>query len=199
MNKAVFIDKDGTLIKNVPYNVELSGIELENNAAEALALLQQNDYLLIVVSNQGGIAKGLFSEKQVMKANAHLAGLLAMSEVFIDAFYYCPHHPDGVIADFAKKCNCRKPAPGMLLQAAQELQIDLKNSWMIGDVLDDVEAGNRAGCKTVLYNAGNETEWVMNRYRNPDYKTDNLLKAAAMICEVTLAEVQAREPAPESL
>ncbi|BAV04478.1 D,D-heptose 1,7-bisphosphate phosphatase [Filimonas lacunae] len=199
MNKAVFIDKDGTLIKNVPYNVDLERIALENRVVEALSMLQQNDYLLIVVSNQGGIAKGYFNEKQLMKANAHLAGLLAASDVFIDAFYYCPHHPDGVIADFAKKCNCRKPAPGMLLQASQELQIDLKNSWMIGDNLNDVEAGHLAGCKSVLYDVGNETEWVMNRFRKPDYKTSNLLKAAAMICEVKYENIEEHEPAPESL
>lgn len=172
---------------------------LEKNAAEALALLQQNDYLLIVVSNQAGIAKGYFNEKELMNANKHLASLLAAQDVFIDAFYYCPHHPDGTIATYAIKCDCRKPSPGMLLRAAQELQIDLADSWMIGDILDDVEAGHRAGCKSILYDVGNETEWVMDKYRQPDCKTDDLLKAAGTICQVNYSNVIEHEPAPESL
>lgn len=199
MNKAVFIDRDGTLIKNVPYNVDPGSIVLEKNAVEALALLQRNDYLLIVVANQAGVAKGYFNEKDLLNANKQLASLLAAENVFIDAFYYCPHHPDGTIAAYARKCNCRKPAPGMLLQAAQELQIDLADSWMIGDMLDDVEAGHRAGCKSILYDVGNEEEWVMDKYRQPDCKTDNLYKAAGVICQVDYKPLVAHEPAPESL
>ncbi|GGH57290.1 histidinol-phosphate phosphatase family protein [Filimonas zeae] len=199
MNKAVFIDKDGTLVKNVPYNIDPARMMVEPGAVEALTLLQQNDYLIVVVSNQGGIAKGYFTEKDLMKANSHLAGMLAEEGVFVDAFYYCPHHPDGIIADYATKCSCRKPAPGMLLRAAQELQIDLSESWMIGDILDDVEAGHRAGCKSILYDVGNETEWVLDRFRNPDHKITNLLKAADIICQLNYNKVLEHEPAPESV
>jgi len=199
MNKAVFIDKDGTLVKNVPYNVDPEKMMIEPNAVEALTLLQQHDYLIVVVSNQAGIAKGYFDEKDLMKANSHLAGLLAAEGVFIDAFYYCPHHPDGTIAAYSKKCDCRKPAPGMLLRAARELQIDLADSWMIGDILDDVEAGHRAGCKSILYDVGNETEWVMDRFRQPDHKITDLLKAADIICQLNYGKVLEHEPAPESV
>lgn len=199
MNKAVFIDRDGTLIKNVPYNVTPELIVPEKNAVEALRQLQAHDYLLVVVANQGGIAKGLFTEKELIKANTYLAGLLAKQNVFIDAFYYCPHHPDGMVADYAKKCDCRKPAPGLLLRAAAELQIDLKHSWMIGDMLDDVEAGHRAGCKSILYNTGNETRWAMSRFREPDRKVVDLYKAAEIICQGNLQVVAEHEPAPEAL
>lgn len=199
MNKAVFIDKDGTLVKNVPYNVDPERMIIEPNAVEALTLLQQKDYLIVVVSNQAGIAKGFFSEKDLMKANSYLAGMLAEAGVFIDAFYYCPHHPDGTIAAYSCKCDCRKPAPGMLLRAARELQIDLSQSWMIGDLLDDVEAGHRAGCKSILYDVGNETEWVMDRFRNPDHKVTDLLKTADIIGQMNYMKVVANEPAPESV
>lgn len=199
MNKAVFIDKDGTLIKNVPYNVDPERIELNEHAIEALAALQQHDYLLVIVSNQAGVAKGYFDEKALARVNTRIASLLAVHDVFIDAFFYCPHHPDGIISTYAKKCDCRKPAPGMLLQAAASLQIDLANSWMIGDILDDVEAGHRAGCKSILYNVGNETEWVMDRYRQPDHKVTDLYKASGIICGVNCANKLDYAVAPESL
>lgn len=184
MNKAVFLDKDGTIVENVPYNVSPELIVLDKDAVEALLMLQEMDYLLIVVSNQAGIAKGFFTEKELAKANQHLAALLLQQGVKIDAFYHCPHHPDGIIAEYAVKCSCRKPAPGLIQQAAEEFAVDLSRSWMIGDILNDVEAGKRAGCRTILYNNGNETEWLPGKYRTPDYTVRSLRKAAAVIGQV---------------
>lgn len=182
MNKAIFLDKDGTLIRNVPYNITPALIELNEEIVETLRILQQHNYLLVVVSNQAGVAKGYFDEKALVGVNNHIAGLLAGSGVAIDAFYYCPHHPDGIIAEYAIKCDCRKPAPGMLLQAAATLEIDLAASWMIGDFLDDVEAGHRAGCKSILYDNGGEKGWLKdNKYREPDYTVTSLLQAARII------------------
>lgn len=196
MNKAVFIDKDGTLIQNVPYNVNPDLIKLDKDAIFLLQQLQKHDYLLVVISNQAGVAKGYFEEKDLAKVNTRIAALLQEAGIEIDAFYYCPHHPDGVIAEYAVKCDCRKPAPGLLLQAASALEIDLSGSWMIGDILNDVEAGHRAGCKSIFYDCGNETDWEKDKYREPDYTVRSLSEAAAIICGV--AEPFATEVLHES-
>jgi histidinol-phosphate phosphatase family protein len=183
MKKAIFLDKDGTLIKDVPYNVNPALIQLEPFAAEALQLLQQNGYRLIVVSNQPGIAFSYFSPSALRRAYRYLQTLLQQQGVLLQAFYYCPHHEKGTVATYSKKCYCRKPQPGLLLKAAAELDIDLQSSWMIGDILNDVEAGNRAGCNTILLNNGNETEWLMNDSRRPTHICSDLKMAADFIVE----------------
>lgn len=185
MMKAVFIDRDGTLIKNMPNNIDPDRVVLDECAIEALKLLQQNDFLLIVTANQGGIAKGDFTEKEVDKVNKRIAELLAAEDVFIDAFYFSPYHPDGIIAEYARNSDDRKPSAGMLLKAANSFEIDLSHSWVIGDMLDDVEAGHRAGCTTILYNNGNENDWRTDRFRQPDYIVNDLYKAACAICEIS--------------
>lgn len=187
MRKAVFLDKDGTLIKNVPYNVDPAKIYLEPFAAEALKLLQNNAYELFVVSNQGGVALGYFNEADLLPVNDAIEKLLnnngvhGVHDVHLNAFYYCTHLKNGTVTAFAKDCECRKPKPGLLLQAAREHRINLLRSWMIGDILDDVEAGKSAGCKTILLNNGNETEWVLYENRKPDFIVNNLKEAAALI------------------
>lgn len=181
MRKAVFIDKDGTLIRNVPYNADPALITLEHGAADALQLLHTNGYALIVVSNQSGIAHGYFEINAMQAVQDRIKTLLRWHGVALDGFFYCPHHPQGAVKEFAIDCVCRKPKPGMLLQAAMLLDIDLKGSWMIGDILHDVEAGNRAGCRTVLLDNGNETEWLINTFRQPSYITASLPAAAQLI------------------
>lgn len=181
MRKAVFIDKDGTLIRNVPYNADPELIILEPGAADALHLLRSHGYALVVVSNQSGIAHGYFKDSAMEAVKDRIATLLRWHGVQLDGFFYCPHHPNGSVKEYAVECLCRKPRPGMLLQAAGVLNIDLQQSWMIGDILHDVEAGNRAGCRTVLLDNGNETEWMINSYRQPSYITGDLLAAAQLI------------------
>ncbi|WP_152053936.1 D-glycero-alpha-D-manno-heptose-1,7-bisphosphate 7-phosphatase [Tautonia marina] len=148
--RAVFLDKDGTVIENVPYNVDPSLIQLCEGAAEGLRLLAEAGYLLVVVSNQSGVARGYFPESAIGPVEARLRELLAEQGVALDGFRYCPHHPDGSVTAYAIACECRKPAPGMLSEAARTLDIELSRSWMVGDIADDVEAGRRAGCRTVL-------------------------------------------------
>lgn len=179
--RAIFLDKDGTLIKDVPYNVNPELIELSDNAGTGLHLLQQRGYRLFVISNQPGVAKGLFAETALEPVEIRIAELLSREQVVLDGFYYCPHHPDGLLHDFAIDCDCRKPMPGMLLRAAREHGIDLSRSWMIGDILHDVEAGNRAGCRTVLIDNGNETEWDISPARMPDFVVPDLHAAALAI------------------
>jgi D-glycero-D-manno-heptose 1,7-bisphosphate phosphatase len=182
MNKAVFLDKDGTVIKDVPYNVNPDLIELLPGTIAGLQKLQAIGYLLIMVTNQAGVARGYFTEAELPAVKERLEQLLNEHSVKLNGFYYSPNHPEGHVVPYNVSCNFRKPMPGMLLQAAQEHDIDLKQSWMIGDILHDVEAGNRAGCRTVLINNGGETEWIKNNeYREPEYICNNLDEAAAYI------------------
>jgi D-glycero-D-manno-heptose 1,7-bisphosphate phosphatase len=179
--QAIFIDKDGTLIKDVPHNVDPDLIELCDKAGDGLHFLQQLGYHLFVVSNQPGVAKGLFPEEALEPVEVRITELLSQEQVVLDGFYYCPHHPDGIRPGYATDCDCRKPMPGLLLRAAREHGIDLPRSWMIGDILHDVEAGNRAGCNTVLIDNGNETEWEISAERIPDLVVPDLHAAALAI------------------
>jgi D-glycero-D-manno-heptose 1,7-bisphosphate phosphatase len=166
-NRAIFIDKDGTLIQDVPYNVDPAMIQLLPGVKETLAQLKRDRFLLILVSNQSGVARGFFDEAALDRVVTQITHLL--EGVQLDGFYFCPHHPEGKIEKYAINCLCRKPEPGMLLSAAAEYGIDLGKSWMIGDILNDIEAGKRAGCKTILLDTGNETEWLVNDLRQPDF------------------------------
>lgn len=177
----VFLDKDGTLLENIPYNVDPARIALAPGAADGLRLLHAAGYRLVVVSNQSGVARGYFPEEALAAVEARLRYLLAQIGVPLSGFHYCPHHPDGKVQGYAIRCTCRKPAPGLLTRAALEYGVDLRQCWMIGDILDDIEAGNRAGCRTVLIFNGNETEWHVSPQRAPDYVAFDLAQAARII------------------
>jgi D,D-heptose 1,7-bisphosphate phosphatase len=179
--KAVFLDKDGTLVDDLPYNVEPRRITLSPGAGAALRLLSRLDYRLFVVTNQAGIAFGRFCEADMEPVADRLRDLLFREQLMLDGLYYCPHHPDGNVPAYVHDCHCRKPMPGLLLKAAHEHGIDLRSSWMIGDILHDVEAGNRAGCRTVLLDNGNETEWRLGPRRIPTRMAPDLYTAAVMI------------------
>jgi D-glycero-D-manno-heptose 1,7-bisphosphate phosphatase len=188
LSKAVFLDKDGTLVDDVPYNVDPALIRFSEGALEGLRLLQEREYLLFVVTNQSGVARGYFEEQALTILEKKLQELLSHADIHLAGFYYCPHHPDGSIPEYAVECSCRKPQPGMIQKAALEHRINLGSSWLVGDILNDVEAGNRAGCRTVLIDNGNETQWEMNPRRHPGFTVKNLYEAAAII---------ARESPPE--
>lgn len=185
MKRAVFLDKDGTLIENVPYNADPAKIRLVPGAGTALQQLEKEGYLLIVISNQSGVALGYFPESALQDVRRKIELLLLEQHARIHDFYYCPHLPEGKLAAYRQTCTCRKPAPGLLLRAAHEYDIDLKTSWMIGDILDDVEAGNRAGCTTILLNNGNETSWQRGAGRTPHFIVNNLNEAAGIILTTT--------------
>lgn len=189
MRKAVFIDRDGTLIKDIPYNANPLLVTLEYYAAEMLLLLKQKNFLVIVISNQSGIAKGFFNEDDVNKIHDEIQLKFFADNVQLDAFYYCPHFIKGAIKKYAVNCECRKPKPGLFYKAAKAFNINLKKSWMIGDILNDVEAGNAAGCRTILINNGNETEWIINSQRKPFYLAKNLEQATETILKYELEQV----------
>lgn len=182
--KAVFLDKDGTLVENLPYNVDPERIRLTRGALEGLAELHAAGYLLVVVSNQSGVARGFFPESALAGVERRLRGLLGEAGLRLAGFYYCPHHPEGKVAAYARECECRKPHPGLLVQAARDLELDLEACWMVGDILDDVEAGRRAGCRTVLLDNGGETEWITSPQRLPDWTVPDLAAAASAILRV---------------
>jgi histidinol-phosphate phosphatase family protein len=169
-SKAVFIDKDGTLVVNVPYNVDPEKVRLTQRASDAVRRLAQEGYRLFIVSNQPGAAMGLFQEDALRGVEHRLRELVPQ----VHGFYYCPHLPDA-------RCGCRKPAAGLIERAAREHGVDLSASWMIGDILDDIEAGRRAGCRTILLDVGNETEWALSDQRSPHHIAGDLAEAADII------------------
>lgn len=154
--RAILLDRDGTLVYPRHYPSRPEELVLYPGVGAQLRALRQAGFRLIVVTNQSGIARGLFSEADLDAMHAHLADELGREGVELDAVYFCPHHPEGRIPELSVRCDCRKPAPGMLLRAARELEIDLARSWMVGDILGDVAAGNQAGCRTVLVDLGTE-------------------------------------------
>ena len=182
---AVFIDKDGTLIVDVPYNVDAALLRFTPHALEGLQLLDRAGYALVVVTNQPGIAAGRFTRAEFARLqHALVTRVWQEAGVELAGFYTCPHAP----AAPATACLCRKPAPGMLRQAALAHGFDLGRSWMIGDILDDVEAGRRAGCRSVLLDVGNETEWRRSPLREPQHRAADLLEAARHIVAVDRIE-----------
>lgn len=181
MNKAVFIDKDGTLIPDIPYNTNPALMSLNEHAAYGLAALQDAGYMIIVITNQSGIALGYFTEDRLEPVKEKIEKMLSNSGIRLDGFLYCPHYPEGSVQKYSIDCECRKPKPGMLFEGALRWNIHLNSSWMIGDILNDVEAGNRAGCKSILIDNGGETEWQTGVYRTPDYVAKNILEAADYI------------------
>lgn len=181
LNKAVFVDKDGTLVENIPFNANPAQLQLAKGAREALKRLYASGFTPVVVTNQSGIALGHFSERAMGLIENKIKRLLEEGGVPLGGFYYCPHHPRGRVRRYAARCFCRKPKPGLLLRAAREKGIDLAHSWFIGDILDDVEAGRAAGCQTVLLNCGNETEWKFSVIRNPHVIVNNWRDAAKAV------------------
>ncbi|OOF44114.1 D-glycero-beta-D-manno-heptose-1,7-bisphosphate 7-phosphatase [Rodentibacter trehalosifermentans] len=154
MNKAIFLDRDGTLNIDYGYVHEIDHFKFIEGAIEALQELKTMGYLLVLVTNQSGIARGYFSEKQFLQLTEWMDWSLAEQGVDFDGIYYCPHHPSGE-GEYKENCDCRKPKSGMLLQAIKELKIDPARSVMVGDKTDDLRAGMGAKVKTnVLIRTG---------------------------------------------
>jgi histidinol-phosphate phosphatase family protein len=177
---AVFLDKDGTLLEDVPYNTDPARMRFAPGTRHALRRLGALGVPLVVVSNQAGIARGRVAESAMAGMAQHLARMFSECGAAMAGFYYCPHDDAG---PGHPACECRKPRPGMLLRAAREHGVELARSWMVGDILDDVEAGQRAGCSTILIDNGNETEWQRSPERNPHYSVADLDAAAQVITE----------------
>jgi D-glycero-D-manno-heptose 1,7-bisphosphate phosphatase len=179
--RAVFLDRDGTIMADAHYLSDPAGVTLLDGAADGLRRLDRAGYLLVVVTNQSGIARGLFTEETLAEIHAELARQLAGQGVGIDAIYSCPYHVEGVVAQYTRDSDLRKPNPGMILLAAEEMDIDLMGSWMIGDGSCDIAAGNRAGCRTVrLPSQGLSPD---GETVEADYHARDLVEAAEIILD----------------
>lgn len=165
LRPALFVDKDGTLVEDVPFNVDPARLRFMPAACESLALLAAHGFALVVVTNQSGLALGRFTPRQFDRLqNVLQQRLRHEAGVTLDDFVWCPHAPG---PEGGPACACRKPAPGLLLEAARTHGLDLRQSWMVGDTLDDVEAGRRAGCRALLLDVGGETVWRRTPLRMP--------------------------------
>jgi histidinol-phosphate phosphatase family protein len=169
--KAVFLDRDGTIIYDVGYPKDPEQIQLLPGVIEALNSLKKHRFKLIIVSNQSGIGRGILTLNEVEQINRHVVSILGKNGISIDATYYCPHAPE-------ERCSCRKPSPEMLLRAAKDLNLDLGRSFLIGDKLSDIEAGKRAGCKTILLRNNSTAEEIRT---TPDFIASNWPEALRYI------------------
>ena len=156
--RAVFLDRDGTINRYVGFLRDIDDFELLPGTAEAIRAINRSGYLAVVVTNQPVIARGEVTAERLQAIHNKMETLLGKEGAYIDGLYYCPHHPDkgfaGEIAELKIDCDCRKPKPGLLLRAAKDFNIDLSRSWMVGDSENDVRAGAAAGCMTALIGDG---------------------------------------------
>ncbi|MFX1311017.1 MAG: D-glycero-beta-D-manno-heptose 1,7-bisphosphate 7-phosphatase [Promethearchaeota archaeon] len=176
-NKAIFLDRDGVINKEISYLSDPQDFEFIEGSIEALKILKQKGFLLIIITNQAGIARGYFTEEILNKIHDKMISILKHNKIELDSIYYCPHHPD-----FTGPCNCRKPKPGMILKATLKYNLDLSESFMVGDTLNDIETGKAAHCKTVLVLTGygkKEQRKISNII--PDMVVNNLMEFAINI------------------
>jgi D-glycero-D-manno-heptose 1,7-bisphosphate phosphatase len=185
MNKAVFLDRDGVITQEPPhYAHKIDQLELIPKSAEAIRLLNINGFKVIVVSNQAGVARGYYQEKDIQIYNNEMKRQLEEKGAYIDAIYYCPHYPKATIKEYRINCDCRKPKPGMLKQAEKDLNLNLKLSFLVGDKISDIEAGYRAGCKTILVLTGQgnvELKKISEMDTKPTYISKDLFAAIQII------------------
>lgn len=175
---AAFLDRDGTIIRQVELMHEVSQLRLLPGAATAIRILNQKGFLVVVVTNQPVVARGVASERDIHLVHEELNRRLRARGAHIDAFYFCPHHPNATLEQYRTACSCRKPEPGMILRAAEEHGIDLSRSVMMGDTTQDILAGNRAGVRTILVRTGHGGRDPWQYQCAPDWTVNNLLKAA---------------------
>ncbi len=188
LRPAVFLDRDGVLIEDVNLLVRPNQVQLTDGAAWAVETLKEAGYQVVVVSNQTVVARGMATEDDVVAVHDWIQHLLiAAQSLPIDAFYFCPHHPNATLPQYRVVCQCRKPRPGLLLQAAAERDIDLVRSYMVGDRITDIIAGQRAGCQTILIESGRHLDPLIESLDpidplcRPDFVCADLRQAACLI------------------
>jgi D,D-heptose 1,7-bisphosphate phosphatase len=179
---AVFLDRDGTINEDVGYLHDIGQLVLIPGAAQAIRIFNNCGFKVVVVTNQSGVARGYFREEFVGQTHAHLHAVLQSQGAIIDAFYYCPHHPTEGFPPYRKVCSCRKPETGMFTQAARDLHLDLSRSYMVGDKMQDIQAGKKTGVKTVLVGTG-YGRFVKEEDLLPEYVAQDLFAAAQWIAD----------------
>jgi len=179
-NRAVFLDRDGTINEEVNYLKDLRDLKLLPGAAEAIKLLNEHSFKVVVITNQSGVARGYLTEEKLEEIHEEMRRQLSEKGAHLDAIYYCPHHPTQGKGKYRKNCWCRKPNPGMLEKAARELGLDLPKCYLVCDKLIDLQAGLRADCKTVLVLTGYGKEYSDEKVEgtiNIDYVAKSLKDA----------------------
>ena len=189
MRPAVFLDRDGTVIEERGYLGRLDLIELFPVVCEAIRLLGAAGYAVVIVTNQAGVARGFFDEAFVRAAHVRLDAMLREQGAVVDGYYYCPHHPDGIVDRYRLRCECRKPAPGMVRQAAADLDLDVDRSFVVGDKWLDIGLARNAGATGVLVRTGyaGGGEAVPPAGCEPAVIVDTLLEAARWILAAPVA------------
>jgi D-glycero-D-manno-heptose 1,7-bisphosphate phosphatase len=187
-NVAVFLDRDGTINEEVGYLDSLDKLKIIPSAYEAIKLINESGMKVVVISNQAGVARGFFTEEFVTILNTTIQSDLNKKGAKIDKFYYCPHHPTEGKGIYLQDCNCRKPAPGMLLQATQELNLDLAHSYFVGDRFIDMETAKNVGAKGILVKTGYGEDLLQNDgpdtatpENTPDFIAADILEAVQLI------------------
>jgi D-glycero-D-manno-heptose 1,7-bisphosphate phosphatase len=185
MNKAVFLDRDGTINEEVGYLTDLDMLRLIPGAGAAIKRLNQSGFKVVVVTNQAGVARGYFTESLVKETHSRLNQMLQETGARLDGIYYCPHHPTAGNSPYTMECDCRKPGTGLIERAARDNSIDIKNSYVIGDKWSDVELGQRAGSRTVLVRSGFAPDDPGNtrssHITDPDFTAHDLSEAVDWI------------------
>ena len=174
-NKAVFLDRDGVINVDKGYVHKIEDFEFYPEVFPALKLLQKNNYKLIVVTNQSGIAVGYYTLEDFQKVTEFMLSQLEKHGIKIEKVYFCPHHPEGVIPELRKKCACRKPESGMIKAAIKEFNINPAESFLIGDKETDIQAGHKEGIKSILVKTGQGKKYLSNT--TADFVADNILDA----------------------
>ena len=163
MKKTVFLDRDGTINQDIGYLNHPDQLELIPRAADAIRLLNDAGFLVVVITNQAGVAKGLIPEEQLPAIQEAFFSLLQKEGAEIDGYYFCPHYPEGSVEKYTCSCECRKPAPGLLLKASEDMDIDFKRSYVVGDKVSDVQLAHNVGATGVLVLTGYGRD-ELNRY-----------------------------------
>ena len=187
-NKAIFLDRDDTLIVDPGYISDPDQVKLLDGVARGLVELKAMGYKLVIVSNQSAVARGIITEQKLGEIHKRLRQLLAQNGAAVDKIYYCPYHPDGSVKKYRRESNLRKPNPGMLLTASEEMDIDLSQSWMIGNGSRDAEAGRSAGCKTILIDNPAAGVKLEPEKINPDFHAVNIKEAVNIIKKYNRSE-----------
>lgn len=178
MKRAVFLDRDGVITNDPPhYAHRIDQLEIIDGSGYAIRMLNDAGFRVIVITNQSGVAKGMYEEKDIRIFNEEMIRRLRLDGALVDAIYYCPHHPEAAVEKYRTDCDCRKPKPGMLLEGGQAFDIDLPSSFLVGDKWSDIEAGRRANCQTILVMTGHGSQEYMNKKDPVDYVAADLLDA----------------------
>lgn len=181
MNAAIFFDRDGTIIEDKGYLNSPEQIEFIPGAVEAIKMLKEAGYKTVVITNQAGVARGLVTEDMLQTIDKVLHKWILSGGTHLDGIYYCPHHPEHGVYPYRQVCECRKPHPGLIKRAERDLNLDLSQSYMIGDKATDIEAGKRVGIKTILVLTGRGQQEKNELKEKPDFIAENLLEAAKWI------------------